>query len=95
VQLDFAAMADGGRPIQRQGGKRRSTVGEQCAWAMQREIEAGPITERGFMLLEIGKMVKRIHERLKIEGFAVDELPKRREIKRWKNRVRREGQNLK
>ena len=80
-------MPDGSAPIKRQGGKRRSEVGEQCEWAMEQEIEAGLITATGFMLLPIGKMAKRIHARLTNEGMTEDELPKRREIKRWKNRV--------
>jgi len=80
-------MADGSAPIKRQGGKRRSEIGEACQWAMEQEIANTPITANGFMLLPIGKMVARIHARLTNEGMREDELPQRREIKRWKNRV--------
>jgi hypothetical protein len=45
---------------------------------MEQEIQAGPITPRGFTLLPIGKMVERIHARLKKEGMTEAELPKRR-----------------
>jgi hypothetical protein len=44
------------------------------------EIANTSITPRGFMLLPIGKMVERIHARLKKEGMTEAELPKRREV---------------
>jgi hypothetical protein len=53
------------------------------------EIANTSITPRGFMLLPIGKMVERIHARLKKEGMTEAELPKRREVKRWRNRLER------
>jgi hypothetical protein len=56
---------------------------------MERELEAGPITPKGFTLLPIGKMVERIRARLKKEGMTEAELPKRREVKRWRNRLER------
>ena len=56
---------------------------------MEQELEAGPITPRGFTLLPIGKMVERIHALLKKEGMTEAELPKRREVKRWRNRLER------
>jgi hypothetical protein len=51
------------------------------------EFANTPTTLEGFMLLGLGKMVKRIHTRLKDEGMTEAELPKPREIGRWKKRL--------
>jgi hypothetical protein len=82
-------MADGAlQPIRRRG-KRPSAIGAQCEWAMRQEIQKSHITRQGFLLLSTPKIVERIHARLTGEGLRPDDLPEKREIRRWQLRCLR------
>jgi hypothetical protein len=79
--------ADGSGLIKQQRGKRPSVVAQQCQWALEQELANTPTTLEVFMLLGPGQMVKRIHGRLTQRGMTAPELPKPREIARWKKRL--------
>jgi hypothetical protein len=74
-------MADGGGPPRKRG--KRSQIGDQCAWAMAKEIEATRIKPEGFILLKAPDLVKRVKAWLTDSGMPEEAQPDCVQIRRW------------
>jgi hypothetical protein len=75
-------MADGSGPTRRRG-KRRSHIGDQCQWAMDKELEATRMKPEGFVLLEKTDLVARLKARWSATGMPEEAQPNDKQIRRW------------